>query len=174
MPRHLRGLGDGADGPACRAALRAASTESGKSLLRELLAGAMGTAARVSGHGMRANAACPSCGAAHEDKVNLLWDYPEWGDARGRWLPWLKDAAGAIPNLGPCGPVVLLPTEIAGLLPLQLAQGVDRVLPAEFLYRLYGMYLAVLAAQMAASAGDQPGDGYSLFPEEPRPRPRNA
>ena len=57
-PATFGGLGDGADGPACRAALRAASTESEK-LLRGLLAGAMWTAARVSGHGMRANAACP-------------------------------------------------------------------------------------------------------------------
>ena len=43
----------------------------------------------------------------------------------------------------------------------------------EFLYRLYGMYLAVLAARMAANAGDPPGHGDSLFPEQPRPRPRN-
>ena len=42
-----------------------------------------------------------------------------------------------------------------------------------FLYRLYCMYLAVLAARMAAGAGDQPGHGDSLFPEQPRPRPRN-
>ena len=63
-PITFGGLGDGADGPACRAALRAASTELEKSLLRGLLAGAMWTAARVSGHGTRANAACPHCGAA--------------------------------------------------------------------------------------------------------------
>ena len=43
----------------------------------------------------------------------------------------------------------------------------------EFLYRLYGMYLAILAARMAASQGDQPGHGDSLFPDQPRPRPRN-
>ena len=91
----------------------------------------MWTAARVSGHGMRANAACPHCGAAHK-----------------------------------------APGE-AGLFPLRLAQGVDRDLLDEFLYRLYGMYLAILAARMAASAGDQPGHGDSLFPEQPRPRPRD-
>ena len=34
----FRGLGDGADGSTCRAALRAASTELEKSLLRGLLA----------------------------------------------------------------------------------------------------------------------------------------
>ena len=35
------------------------------------------------------------------------------------------------------------------------------------------MYLAVLAAQMAVSAGDPPGHGDSLLLEQPRPRPRN-
>ena len=49
----------------------------------------------------------------------------------------------------------------------------DRWLLNEFLYRLYGMYLAVLTARMAASQGDQSGHGDSLFPDEPRPRPRN-
>ena len=171
-PVTFGGLGDGADGPACRAALRAASTELEKSLLRGLLAGAMWTAARVSGHGMRANAACPHCGAAHEDEAHVLWDCPEWGDATGTWLSWLNDAAGAIPSLGPPDrwPSCL---RKAGLFPLRLAQGVDRDLLDEFLYRLYGMYLAVLAARMAASAGDQPGHGDSLFPEQLRPRPRD-
>ena len=171
-PVAFGGLGDGADGPACRAALRAASTELEKSLLRGLLAGAMWTAARVSGHSMRANAACPHCGAAHEDEAHVLWACPKWGDARGTWLPWLNDTAGAIPSLGPPDrwPSCL---RKAGLFPLRLAQGVDRDLLDELLYRLYGMYLAVLAARMAASAGDQPGHGDSLFPEQLRPRPRN-
>ena len=167
----LGGLGDGADGPACRPALRAASTKLEKSLLRGLLAGAMWTAARVSGHGMRSNSACPHCGAAHEDEARVLWECPEWDDARV-WLPWLSDAAGAIPRLGPPDqwPSCL---RKAGLFPLRLAHGVDRDLLDEFLYRLYGMYLAVLAARMVASQGDQPGPGNSLFPEQPRPRPRD-
>ena len=171
-PVTFGGLGDGADGPACRAALWAASTELEKSLLRGLLAGAMWTAARVSGHGMRANSECPHYGAAHEDEAHVLWECPELSDARGTWLPWLNDAAGAIPNLGPPDrwPSCL---RKAGLFPLRLAQGVDRDLLDEFLYRLYGMYLAVLAARMAASQGDQPGHGNSLFPEQPRPRPRD-
>ena len=168
----IGGLGDEVDGLACRAALLAASMELEKSLLRGLLAGAMWTAARVSGHGMWANSACPHCGAAHEDEAHVLWECPEWGDARGTWLPWLNDAAGAIPNLGPPDrwPSCL---RKAGLFPLRLAQGVDRDLLDEFLYRLYGMYLAVLAARMAASQGDQPGHGDSLFPEQSRPRPRD-
>ena len=143
-PVNFGGLGDGADGPACRAVLRAASTELEKSLLRGLQAGAVWTAARVSGHGTRANAVCPHCGAAHEDVAHVLWDCPEWGDARGTWLPWLTDAAGAIPSLGPPDrwPSCL---RKAGLFPLRLAQGVDRDLLDEFLYRL--------AAGMAASWG---------------------
>ena len=110
------GLGDGADGPACRVALRAASTELEKSLLRGLMAGALWTAARVSGHGMRTNSACPRCGAAHEDEVHVLWDCPEWEQARETWRPWLSDAATAIPQLGP--PACL---RKAGLFPLRLA-----------------------------------------------------
>ena len=65
-----------------------------------------------------------------------------------------------------------LPAE-GGPLPLRLAQGVEQELLDEFLYRLYGMYLAVLAARMAASRGEQAGHGDSLFPDQPRPRPRN-
>ena len=170
-PVTFGGLGDGADGLACRAALRAASIELEKSLLRGLMAGAMWTAARASGHGMRTNSACPHCGAAHEDKAHVLWDCPEWDDAR-TWRPWLSDAAEAIPHLGPLDqwPSCL---RKAGLFPLRLTQEVDRGLLDEFLYRLYGMYLAVLAARMAASQGDQPGHGDSLFPDQPRPRPRN-
>ena len=49
----------------------------------------------------------------------------------------------------------------------------DRDLLDEFVYRLYGMYLADLAARMAASAGDQPGHGDSIFSEQPRPQPRD-
>ena len=124
-PVTFEGRGDGADGPACRAALRAASTELEKSLLRGLMAGAMWTAARVSGHGTRTNSACPHRGAAHEDEVHVLWDCLEWGNARGTWRPWLSDAAEAIPHLGPPDqwPSCL---RKAGLSPLRLAQGVDR------------------------------------------------
>ena len=35
------------------------------------------------------------------------------------------------------------------------------------------MYMAVLAARMAAGRGDQAGHGDSLFPDQLRPRPRN-
>ena len=171
-PDTFGGLGNGADGPACRAALCVAFTESEKALLRGLMAGALCTAARVSGQGTRTNSACPHCGAAHKDEVHVLWDCPEWEQARGTWRPWLGDAAAAIPQLGPPDqwPAYL---RRAGLFPLRLAQGVARELLDEFLHRLYGMYLAVLAACMAASRGDQAGHGDSLSPSQPRPRPRN-
>ena len=166
------GLGDWADGPAYRAVLRAAPTELQKWLLRRLMAGAMWMAARVLGHGTRTNSACPHCGAAYEDEVHVLWDCLEWDKCRGTWRPWLSDAAEAVPNPGPPDqwPSCLWK---AGLFPLRVAQGVDPGLLDDFLYRLYGMYLVVLAARMAASQGDQLGHGDSFFPDQPHPRPRN-
>ena len=171
-PVTFGGLGDGADGPACRVALRAASTELEQLLLRGLMAGALWKAARVLGHSMRTNSACPHCGAAHEDEVHVPWDSPEWESSKETWRPLLSDAAMAILHLGPPDqwPSCL---RKAGLFPLRLAHGVERGLLDDFLYRLCGMYLAVLAARMAASHGDQPGHGDSLFPDQPRPRPRN-
>ena len=71
-------LGDGADAPACRTALRVASTELEKLLLRGLMAGAPWTATSVPGHGMQTNSACPPCGAAHQDEVHVLWVCLEW------------------------------------------------------------------------------------------------
>ena len=121
---------------------------------------------------MRTNSACPHCGVAHEDEVHVPWDCPEWEEARGTWRPWLSDAAAAIPQLGPPDqwPACL---QRAGLSPLNLAQGVERELLDEFVYRLYGMYLAVLATRLAASRGDHAGHGDFLFAHQPRPRPRN-
>ena len=40
------------------------------------------------------------CGALHQDKVHLLWDCPEWEQAKGTWRPRLTDAATASPNWG--------------------------------------------------------------------------
>ena len=163
-PVTFGGLGDVADGPACRAALRAASTELEKSLLHGPMPGALWTAARVSGYGTRTNSACPHCGAAYQDEVHVLWDCLEWDVARETWRPWLNDAATAIPQLG-------LPDQWpaclrkAGLFPLRLAQGMDRGLLDGFLYHLCGMYLAVLAARVVASREDQAGHGDSLFPD---------
>ena len=166
-----RGPGNGADGLVCRTVLRVASTKQEKSPLCGLMAGAPWTATRVSGHGTRTNSACPHC-VAHEAEVHVLWDCPELEQARGAWRLWLGDAAAAIPQLGP--PDQWLGClQRASLFPLRLAQGVDPELLDEFLYRLYGMYLAFLAARMAASCGDQAGHGDSLFLDLLRPRPRN-
>ena len=54
---------------------------------RPVTFGALWTAARVSGHGTRTNFACPHCGAAHEDKVHVLWDCPEGERARETCRP---------------------------------------------------------------------------------------
>ena len=59
----------------------------------------------------------------------------------------------------------------AGLFPLRLAQGVERALLDELPYRLYGMYLVVLAARMAAGRRDPPGHRDSPFLDQPGPRP---
>ena len=93
---------------------------------------------------------------------------PGVGQYQGNVAPLAERRGGAHPSRGAAGPVGK-----AGLFPLRLAQGVDQDLLDEFLYRLDGMYLAVLAARMASSQGDQPGHGDCLFPEQPRPRPRN-
>ena len=61
-PATYSGLGDGADGEACCAALRVASTELEASLLRGLLAGVLWTVACMGGNNMRATSSCPGCG----------------------------------------------------------------------------------------------------------------
>ena len=88
-------------------------------------------------------------------------------------MDWLRDAAAAIPQLGPPDQwPACLPS--AGLIPLRLAQGVERESLDQFVYCLHGMYPAVLAARMAAGRGDKAGHGDSLFPDQPRPRPRHS
>ena len=129
-PVTCRGLGDGADGPPCREALRAASTELEKSLLRGLMAGACGRR-----QGCRAMACGPTPRAptaAHEDEFHVLWDCPEWEQARETWRPWFSDAAAAIPQLGPPDQWLAC-LRRAGLFPLRLTQGVDRGLWDELL-----------------------------------------
>ena len=95
--RHVTfgGLGDGADRPASHASLQAASRDWEKPLLPGLRV--MWTAARASGHGTRASAACPHCGAAHEDEAHILWYCPWSGNARRTWLFWLDNVAGPSP-----------------------------------------------------------------------------
>ena len=54
-----------------------------------------------------------------------------------------------------------------GLLPLALSAGADRQQVDKFLYRLYGMYLAVLAARYAHTRSGESGQGEALFPRAP-------
>ena len=97
---------------------------------------------------------------------------PTVGRRQRNVAPLAELSGGAHPQPAPAGPMALLPAE-SGPFPPPAGQGVDRDLLDEHLYPLNGMYLAVFAARMAASAGDQPGHGDSLFPEQPRPRPRD-
>ena len=59
-------------------------------------------------------------------------------------------SGGGHPVAGAPRPVACLPAR-ARLFPLRLAQGLERALLNEFLYRPYGMYLAIVAAMRAAS-----------------------
>ena len=154
-PVTFGGLSDGADGPVCRAALRAASTELEKSLLHGRMVGALWTTAMVSGHGMRTNSARPQGGAAREDEVHVLWDHRVRNYHMDMAALAQRRGDGNLPPRAHA-PVAIVPAE-GSLFPLRLAHGLDRGLLDEFLCRLYGMYLAVLAAHMAASEGGQPG-----------------
>ena len=96
VPNHLRDRGDEANDPACCAAMRITSVELEKSTLRNLMAGALCSAARVSGRGTRTHSACPNCGAENEDKIHVLWAYAEWEQARETWSRWLWHATSAL------------------------------------------------------------------------------
>ena len=160
-PATYGGVGDGVDGETCRAALRVASTELEASLLRGLLAGVLWTAARVRGHNMRATSSCPGCGSQHEDEAHVLRDCPSWETARAGWR------AERLQLGPPTGWPACL--RRAGLLPLALSAGADRRQVDEFLYRLYGMYLPVLAARYAHTRSGEQGQGEALFPRRPAP-----
>ena len=159
-------LGDGVDGEACRAALRVASTELEAPLLRGLLAGALWTAAHVRGHNMRATSSCPGCSSQHEDEAHVPWDCPLWEVAREGWHA-CKQRSGCswAPTRWPAC------LRRAGSLPLVLSAGANRQQVDAFLrlYRLYGMYLAVLAARYAHTPSGVPGQGEALFPRRPAP-----
>ena len=162
-PATFRGLGDGVDGAACHSALQVASNEKEAFLLCGLLAGALWTSARVCGLGLRMPSTCPFCGATHEDTTHVLWDCPWWRGARGSWSPWLLAAAVDLPHLNPPKhwPACL---RRVGLLPSSLSEGLDKAPVDTFLYRLYGVYLAVLAERMAACHDGHDGPGCGLFP----------
>ena len=72
--------------------------------------------------------------------------------------PWLRDAVAALPQLGPPDqwPACL---RRAGLFPLRLAQGLERELLDEFLYRMYGMYLRSSPPTWPRAAGTRRATG---------------
>ena len=76
------------------------------------------------------------------------------------------------PPPGVAGPLAILPAKSGPFPPPTSARGGPGLLDG-LSYRLYGMYLAVLVARMAASQADQPVHGDSFFPEQLLPRPRN-
>ena len=141
-----------------------ASTETELSLLRALQAGAMWTGARVRSHGMAALATCPYCGGAPETEVHLLWDCPHWSAQRSARLPLVQAEAAQLPALAvpTAWPVCLRAT---GLLPAALVRQDEEDQAGRLMYRLYGMYLAVLAARMGeeVAARRDAGAGPSVF-----------
>ena len=89
----------------------------------------------------------------------MLWACPSWEPARAAWRPLVEAAARPLPTLAvpSAWPACL---RSAGLLPLALVPDNDALqLAKDLLYRLYGMFLAVLAARKTAlDAAQQRGD----------------
>ena len=148
-PGTFGGLGGAVHRQECREGLQVASTEGEHSILRELLAGATWTAGRAAGHAILRSDRCPFCRGAPETEPHILWDYPRWESACRTWMPWVLQEARALPALAlpAAWPVCLKAT---GLLPLALAGAGEDAQAGQLLYRLYGMYLAVLSARRAA------------------------
>ena len=67
---------------------------------------------------------------------------------RHNWSPWLTAAAADLPHLG-LPEHWLACLRRAGFLPSRLSEGLNKALVDTFLYRLFSMYLAVLAERMA-------------------------
>ena len=163
-PATFGGLGAEVCRPACSQGMTVAGSETERSLLRALQAGATWTGARVQKHQISDLAACPYCGGPPETEVHLLWDCPQWQAQRAAWLPLVQAEAAPLPALAlpQAWPVCLRAT---GLLPAALVQpeGVEQA--GRLMYRLYGMYLAVLSARMGAevAARRDAGAGPSVF-----------
>ena len=146
-------------GASPRAPLTVACNELELVLLRSQLAGATWTAARAHGHHIRTDPRCPHCGAPTETDEHMLWACPSWEPAWVAWRPLVEAAARPLPTLAvpSAWPACL---RSAGLLPLALVPDNDALqLAKDLLYRLYGMFLAVLAARKTAlGAAQQGGD----------------
>ena len=158
-PRTYGGLGGAVHRDAVRHALTVACNELELVLLRSQLAGATWTAARAHEHCVRTDPRCPHCGAPTETDEHMLWACPSWEPARAAWRPLVEAAARPLPTLAvpSAWPAYL---RSAGLLPLALVPDNDALqLTKDLLYRLYGMFLAALAARkMAFGAAQQRGD----------------
>ena len=158
-PRTYGGLGGAVQRDAVRHALTVAGNELELVLLRSQLAGATWTAARAHEHRIRTDPRCPHCGAPTETDEHMLWSCPSWEPARAAWRPLVEAAARPLPTLAvpSAWPACL---RSAGLLPLALVPDSDALqLAKDLLYRLYGMFLAVLAARKTAlDAAQQRGD----------------
>ena len=163
-PATFGGLGAEVCRPACAQGMTVASSETERSLLRALQAGATWTGARVSKHQISDLAACPYCGGPPETEVHLLWDCPPWHTQRAAWLPLVQAEAALLPALAlpSAWPVCLRAT---GLLPAALVRPEEADQAGRLMYRLYGMYLAVLSARMGAevAARRDAGAGPSVF-----------
>ena len=147
-----------------RHALTIACNELELVLLRSQLAGATWTAARAHEHHICTDPRCPHCGAPAETDEHMLWACHSWEPARAAWRPLLEAAARPLPTLAvPSVWPACLPS--AGLLLLALVPDKDALqLANDVLYRLYGMFLAVLAARKTAmDAAQQGGDPVQPF-----------
>ena len=124
--------------------------------LRPQLPGATWTAARAHEHRIRTDSRCPHRGALAETDKHILWVCPTCEPA---WRPLVEAAARPLPTLAvPSAWLACL--RLAKLLPLALVPDDDALkLAKDRLYRLYGMFLAVLAARKRAlDTAEQRGD----------------
>ena len=130
-------------------ALQVASAEGVRSILRGLLAGATWTAVRAAGHTILPLDRCPFCRGVPETDLHMLWDHPCWNSACRAWMPWGLQEATALQALAcpVAWPVCLRAT---GLLLLALVGEGEDAQAERLLYRLNGVYLAVLSARRAA------------------------
>ena len=158
-PATFGGLGAEVCRPACTQGMTVASSETERSLLRALQAGA-----RVRKHQISDLAACPYCGGPPETEVHLLWDCPQWQTQRAAWLPLVRAEAAQLPALA-LPSAWLVCVRATGPLPAALVQPEEVDRAGRLMYRLYGMYLAVLSARMGAevAARRDAGAGPSVF-----------
>ena len=148
--------------------LQLASTEGERSIFWGLLAGATWTAGRAAGHDILRSERRPFCLWAPQTELHNLCDCPRWESARRTCMPWVLDEARARPALALSAvwPVCL---RAMGVLLLALVGAGEDAQAGRLLYRLYGLYLAVLSACRAAEEatklrGDAACTAFGLTP----------